>query len=67
MADAYGKSYFSWVQRSYSRIPDPIGISANSNWQLAKPCSASPCPGSPESPVLALWGGRLRGENGGCL
>jgi hypothetical protein len=27
--------------------------------------SASPRPGSPESPVLAFWGGRLRGEIGG--
>ncbi len=26
---------------------------------------APPRPGSPESPVLAFWGGRLRGENGG--
>jgi hypothetical protein len=63
MADPYGKLYFSWVQCSHPCIPDPTRISAISNWQLAKPASASPRPGPPESPVLAFWGGRLRGES----
>ncbi len=75
MADPYGKLYFSWVQCSNLCIPDPTDISALSNWQLAisqtKPnsrtspkTSTSPRPRSPESPVLAFWGSRLRGENG---
>ena len=51
MAVVNGKLYFSWVQRSRLCIPDPTGISANSNWPIAiRQTSASP---------------RLCGENGG--
>ncbi len=35
MADLYGKLYFSWVQCSHPRIPDPASFSALSNWPLA--------------------------------
>jgi hypothetical protein len=35
MADTYGKSYFSWVQRRNPCIPDPTSIAALSPWPLA--------------------------------
>jgi hypothetical protein len=78
MAGVYGKSYLSWAQCSNPCILDPTSISAISKWQLAlsrtktnpetntnpnPQTSAPPRPGSPESPVLAFWGGHLRGES----
>ena len=70
MAVLNGKLYFSWVQRSRLRIPDPTSISADGNWQLAKPTNSNP------ALIRDHWrlsGVRvfsvsqcLRGENGGC-
>ncbi len=42
----------------------PLAFS-QTNLRINSKASASPRPGSPESPVLAFWGSRLRGENGG--